>query len=299
VYHGKRSTESPPPPNPWSWTRQDLENRIPNYPVNSFNPDHYTGRPIDTASGELLVSLGVFGTSADDVYAWYGNAIYRATKDEAGDPTWDVAYVADDLDRPDEQLFFLSAAGTGPDSVWFSGGRGGGVYDSKVCAIVVRKTTAGFRRVVDGVGAPYPTFCGPRDGTILLEGALGWLTQIRTDSPNSIIGLKGALDIAHVSVAGDTYSAVMSTPPTLTSTASKQILFLSLSAGPNEPLWLGGYSMVVQGKGDLWNDGGAYAISTLSLNGSFINMPVYQIRSTSDSDIWAVGERYALHKTTP
>ncbi len=141
IFHGKRTNAG------WTWTHQQLEDRVPQYPAS--NGDHYKGRPTFTPTNTTYVALGVFGTAADDVYAWYANTIYHATKDENGNESWEVEYVADDRDGDTEQLFFIGATATGKGDVWFSGGRAGAPAQGG-CAILVHKTPAGYRRVADG-----------------------------------------------------------------------------------------------------------------------------------------------------
>ena len=46
-------------------------------------------------------------------------------------------------------------------------------------------------------------------------------------------------------------------------------------------------------------DAGLYEVSTIALNGAALDVPFHQVRGTSNTNIWAVGQRYALHKTTP
>lgn len=300
VYRGKRATTS----SPWEWTRQALENPLPPYPPGpSYAPEHYSGRPMDPVSSIARVSLGVFGTSADDVYAWFGNTIYRLADDGA----WTVDYVVDDLDRADEQVVFLGAAGTGPNDVWFVGGRTGGPYDHRTCALAIHKTATGYRRAIDAVRDD-ATSCSARPETVLPEGKTsGWLSDVRALSANTVVALKAAYDLTRITQSGDSYSTMTSTVPRLGNPTARQggVGYLTLSAGPNEPVWMGTYSLVVRGD-DVWVDGGSYAISSISLNGGVVSstaptgdMPIHQMRSSSSSDVWLVGDYNALHKTTP
>jgi hypothetical protein len=48
-------------------------------------------------------------------------------------------------------LELLGAAGTAADDLWFVGTRG---WDPGQCAVVVRKTAAGYERIIDGVPSP-------------------------------------------------------------------------------------------------------------------------------------------------
>ena len=172
VYHGRR--QNTPTPG-WTWTHQELDDLVPEYPASTG--DHYRGRPTFGPTKTTYVSLGVFGTGADDVYAWYANAIYHATKDQAGNLTWTVEYVADDLDSASEQLFFIGATATGKDDVWFAGGRAG-APDTGGCPILVHKTAAGYRRAADGTrttGSP------PTDGGIVFPPTDGGIVFPPTD----------------------------------------------------------------------------------------------------------------------
>ncbi len=111
VDRGVRDPASQSPATAWSWTHWELEGRAPACPVDSKCPNHYRGLPRYAVPGTYydwagveIPALGVFGASANDVYAWYANAIYRLSNDDAGALAWTVEYVADDRDRPDEQL---------------------------------------------------------------------------------------------------------------------------------------------------------------------------------------------------
>ena len=301
VFRGERGGS----PATWAWTHWDLEDRIPAYAPAFQFPDHYKGLPRHRVTAVEHAALGVFGTSASDVYAWFGNAIYKLSSDDAGLPSWSVEHVAADVDRPDEQLFFTAATGTGPDDMWFAGGRTGNPTDVRACAIVVHKTSAGYRRVADAVGiAPPPPFppppptprCGPRPDTVLIEDPSGYtsfFTDIAVESASSVVALNGHYALARITVSGDDYAAsALTIPPNV---ASRPVV--SLWTTPSEPLWLGGTNVVARGD-DVW-DGGAFAISTISLNGAWLDTAVHRIRGSSSSDRWAVGARYALHKTTP
>lgn len=300
VYHGKRN--DPQASQPWSWTHQQLENRLPTHAPPAFGaPEHYLGRPMDPASYVVRVSLGVFGTSTGDVYAWFGNTIYHSKNDDEGAPTWSVDYVADDRDNDDELLVFLGATGTGGDDVWFVGGRGGAPYVSGSCAIAVHKTATGYHRVLDGVADRAGCTARPdAPETQVLAGAAGWLSEVRTISANRVVGFKGANELVRITGENESCSTESSTVPFLSNPFISPY-YLTFSVGPGEPVWLGGKSLLVQGllENDAGADGGSYAISTLSLNGSAINTPVYRIRSSSSNDVWLVGDYHALHKTTP
>ena len=307
VFRGRRSGS----PATWTWTHSDLEDRTPVYPAPTSYPDHFKGFPKAAATFVQHAALGVFGTSVNDVYAWFGNAIYKMSIDAAGAPAWSVEYVADDIDRPDEQLIFVAGTGTGPDDMWFAGGRTGGPDDQRGCVMLVHKTAAGYRRVADAIGVASPPppnpiplppppphiYCQARPDRLLLPGTNGigsWLTDISVESANSVVALNGQKTLARISVNGDVYSAsTLTVPP---SVAVRSII--SLWSAPNEPIWLGGTGLVARGQG-VWSDAGAFEISSIALNGAPLLAELYRIRASSSSDRWAVGARYALHKTTP
>ena len=297
VFRGTRSAS----PGTWSWTHWELEDRIPVYTAPTFQyPNHYKGLPRQS-DGTEHAALGVFGTSAGEVYAWFANAIYKLSSDDAGVPTWSVEYVADDIARPDEQLFFVAATGTAPDDLWFAGGRTGNPNDTKNCAMVVHKTAGTYRRVADAVRdtSAFPTFpskppCATKPGTVLVEGKTGWLTDIAVESSSSVVALKASSVVARITVSGDVYSSsVFAVPGTITGS----VPLFSMWTTPSEPIWLGGTRVLARGA-DIW-DGGAFELSSISLNGAPLDTVVHRVRGSSNSDRWAVGARYALHKTTP
>jgi hypothetical protein len=289
IFHGVRRGDD----DVWSWTHEQLEDHVPDYGMPEY-ADHYSGRPSYFAIDSALPSLGIFGTSTDDVYAFYANTIYHATSGDGGTRTWSVDYVASDVDRPgQEQLVFLGATGTSKDDLWFSGGRGGDPNEFSACAILVRKTPDGYQRIADGsLTMPFMP-CGPRPDTLLIEGAEGWLTDLHALSDHRLVGLKGARDVVEISVNGANISVSRSVIPDALSRKN----LLSLWSAPNEPLWIGGFNLVLRGD-DVW-DGGSYGVSTIARSGAWLTMPVHQIRGSSKIDLWAVGARYALHKTTP
>ncbi|MBN9166058.1 MAG: hypothetical protein BGO98_22565 [Myxococcales bacterium 68-20] len=429
IYHGKRQNR---PGSSWTWAHQQLEDRTPPY-ATSYG-DHYRGRPTFAATKTTYTSLGVFGTGVDDVYAWYANAIYRATKDRDGNESWAVEYVADDRDDDNEQLFFVGASATSKDDVWFAGGRGGPPGQNG-CPVLVHKTAAGYRRVADGalgsgsapdgggigfpppdggivlpppdggigfpppdggigfpppdggivlpppdggigfpppdggivlpppdggigfpppdggIGFPPPgdggigipplidggiglpndgglglpidggfipldgglfidggitldggggigvggsSMCKARAGRLLLGAAMGWLGSVEAIAPQRVVLLKGGREVVKVAASGDDYTAEVAELPYKPSNRN----FVSLWTAPNDSIWLGGPNIILRGNQDL-TDGGTYDVSTIALKGAWLETPIYQIRGSSHVDRWAVGARYALHKTTP
>lgn len=204
-------------------------------------------------------------------------------------------YVADDADDPSERLFILGAAGTSADDIWFSGVRS---RSYRGCAIVLHKTSAEYRRITDGVlTTPYGP-CTARAGAALLGGTEGALTSIQATAKDAIVGLKGESDVVRISVEGDSYSFAVSPVPSKFGDS-----WLSLWNGP-DALWLSGIGGNVSGRvirGSDAPDGGGYEISRISLFGGPFNETelLYQVRGTGNANLWTIGSRYALHKTTP
>jgi len=286
IYHGTRPA---PPEVGWSWSRSRLpDNSHSDEPAHAKH-DH--ARPDSQLHDS--VSLGVWGTGTDDVYAWYANTIFHRDRTDAGADVWLAEHIVEDHDVSDEHLFFVSAAGAGPEEVWFSGGRSTGPYYD--CPLLVRKTYEGYRRIVDGiVGFDFNEPCSERPGTVFVGGARGWLTDVQPLGDGALVGLKGTFDVAHLAPDGDDYSASWSTVPhNVPSSAGSRSGYSSLFNSSGE-LWLTGWGLVVRSTA-----GGPYEVSTISLNGGPINSPFYRVRGTSKTNLWAIGARYAFHKTTP
>ena len=284
VYHGERLT---PPATGWSWSRQLLEDNGPKgLPYHDPTIDDH-GYRYPPGLSKKSPALGVWGTGSRDVYAWYSNTVYH-WKDEAGTPAWIPEYVADDYDSDSEHLFFVSAGGSGPSDVWFAGIRDQGY---PTCALLVRKTPAGYRRIADGAIRDFT--CSDREGYLYIGGANGWLTDIQSAAAGGLIGLKGTHDIVRVSSDGDTISVDLSTIPNLFSAGGPQRGYSSLWRS-EDALWLTGWSLVARGA----SDGETYQVSTISLNGGPLATDMYRVRGTSSTNLWAIGNGYALHKTT-
>jgi hypothetical protein len=279
VVHGTRTM----PGAAWSWTRHRLQ------AATSADPDDGNPSYWKRDLGARIPALGVWGTSSNDIYAWFKNTIYHWTSVDGGAPDWVAEYVATDIDAVGEQLYILGAAGNGPDDIWFSGARS---RFNSGCALLVRKTAAGYTRLADGIAGSFNQACKARAGSVLLGGAEGWLTDIQALAPDELIALKGARDVVRLSVEGDSFSAALAPiPPTVASTGLNSLSIVQ------DSLWLAGAGLVVRGT-DVW-DGGAYELSTLSLNGAPLGRPIHQVRGTSNTNLWAIGVRYALHKTIP
>jgi hypothetical protein len=274
VYHGTRSSSG----SAWSWIRSALGDRT------NVSPDD--GFPT-RANFATPVPLGVWGTSRDDVYAWFKDTIYHRTIIDGGGLEWVAEYAATDLDNAQQMLAFFEAAGTSPDDVWFAGGR---VQGPGACAILVRRTSGTYRRIIDGSILLRPPRCKQRDGTttVMMGMTRGVLNNLVAVAPNQLIGFKAPNEAVRISVDGDNYALAFATIP-----AS---LFSALSSAGDD-IWVSGKGIVARAP-SVW-DGGKFEISTISLSGSSLNRIIYKVRGTSNTNMWAVGDRYALHKTTP
>jgi hypothetical protein len=303
VYHGIRP---PDPVAPWTWTHATLADHSPDLvgAPGAFPHDH--GNPRNPALEGNLASLGVWGTSNTDVYAWYANAIYHWVSDDAGVSTWVAEYTADDVESDPEDpnvvehIYIVSAAGTGPDDVWFSGTRDRYPYGT-ACALLVQKSPDGYRRIADGVvpsaGGKGQT-CAERRGVFMIGGSDGWLTDIQVLAPDRILGLKGGRDVMRLTRTDGTYAAELyNIPQPVTVFKSGLSSLWSPADVPQDQVWLTGFGLVLHGT-DVWS-GNEFQISTISLNGAPTRRPIYRVRGSSSHDLWAVGARYAFHKTTP
>ena len=279
VFHGRRSGGV------WTWTKQDLPDSVVGH-----SDSH--GNPVDPSFGQRVTTLGVWGTGASDVYAYFGNTIFRR------DPvsgTFAVVYVADDLDVSDEHVFFTAARGSGPNDVWFVGARVRPWYS---CPLVVRRSTAGWERVADGVVSFGP--CGAR-GDALLLGTGGWLLDVASTSTSEIVALHNRMSGTSFEAAfattlhidGDGYSAEASLVPVTVARGAPDARASSLWRGNGET-WFSAFGLVLRG-----TDDDAFSVSTLSRTGGPVAARFHRIRGTSNQNLWAVGAPHAYHKTTP
>src|SRR5262249_2131407 len=107
------------------------------------------------------------------------------------------------------------------------------------------------------------------------------------------IMLNGPRSAARLTKDGDGYSAASSDIP---NSISLDGMF-ALWAASEEEQWLSGYGIVLRVK-NAWG-GGAFEISTIALRAAPVRSNFFQIRGTSNTNIWAIGGGYALHKTSP
>jgi hypothetical protein len=333
IYRGVRAT----PSSPWSWQRERLGD-------NSRDPvpahDHGLGYYYHPNSGETAIvpALGVWGTSADHVYAWYANTIFHRKSEDGGAPAWVAEYILEDVDALADTTYVFSASGSSPDDVWFAGGRIR--YDATgtkppqmrdyACPVVIHKTAQGYGRIVDAVideNASYTSACGQKPGTVPLEDTLplgstnltsswehiGWLTSAASAGHNAMVGILEGNALAYVTsedggLARRNVIANLSVP----STEFGALLLSSVSVH-DAHAWASGWGLILQidNNPGAWStgrglrtpknnavDSGTYTISSSVLNGVPIDVPLHQVRGTSNNNLWAIGARYALHKTT-
>lgn len=329
IYHGTRATPSAT----WKWTRSRLEIQ---------RPDASTSDARDPGSARIVTgtsfvgvttdyaALGVWGTSKDDVYAWYGNTLFHRTIDGEWVPEYEAV---DDVEGGDT-FFFFGADGSGRDDVWFTGIRGRYAGESIFsCPIVVHKNADGYRRLVDHT--PTGTLatdsrrgsCGTRAGARSIQSldgfppfvpmairdypARGWVTRITSVGPNAAMAIYNGSSIAYFESSDADVAMYIPTGVRVAGTDTPYKLRSIWAHG--ERVWMSGWGLALHtpANADHWrtgaiinsppDDSGAPTVdvSTLSLNGGALDAPIHQVRGTSNTNLWAVGARYALHKTTP
>jgi hypothetical protein len=282
---------------------------------------------VSSASNEYTPAIGVWGTSADDVYAWYGNRIFHRKSEDGGPPTWVLEHEEDAAAQ--ESFYVFGAGGSSSDEVWFVGSHG--VYNATngfiACSTLIRRTPDGYTRVMDH--ALMNGSCRTKAGSlpIMIEvevpgvGMLsipsttpGWATSVDSPRPGTAVAIVNNTFFVYVDTAGAgmaRHNAVQASPPTSASNPNLQSVWVN-----GDRVWLSGWGLVVEGENrpDAWArglglrtpdglvtsgvDGGAtLRVSSTALNGAPLDRPLYQVRGTSNDNLWAVGPRYALHKT--
>jgi len=292
VFHGKRPVA---PATAWTWDSAKLADNNPSAP------------PGDDARTRM--TLGLWGTGSDDVYAWYSNTIFHRKSVAGGAHEWAVDLVADDVDVPGEYMFLTGAAGTQPGNVWFSGIRA--QQFNGTCSVVVRKTPEGYRRIADGIVTGYWTPCAPREGApLVLPGTdnpslyplAAWPLQFQSTDGQRFFALKPPNEILQIAPDGEGYSVSTAAVP---GSIVNQPSWSSVWGESADRLWMAGttdpstsWGIVVRGD-QVWGEASAYAFSSFALNGVPTREAPTQIRGTGSTNLWAVGNGYALHKTTP
>ena len=290
VFHGERSGGT------WTWTKQALPDNI------AGHTDSH-GNPTQRASGQPITTLGVWGTGAGDVYAYYSNTIFH--RDPASG-SFAAVYVADDLEAANEHIFFASVHGSGPNDIWFVGARDRSA--SYTCPLVVRKSAAGWERVADSVVSnSFNAACAERPGTLFIggRGKSGWLVDIAPVSKTEYVAL-------HNRVAGLTFEGVYATTIRVTDDGysfEQSLVPMQVAPGSGSALGTAPSTALWRGDGETWftswglvlrgSDDGTFSVSTLSRSGGPVSAPFYRIRGTSNQNLWAIGARHAYHKTSP
>jgi hypothetical protein len=320
IYHGKRAN----PSSPFSWDSTRLAYEGPD-----LGPDYDPGRAwhLRSASKEYAPSVGVWGTSADDVYAWYGNRIFRRQSVDAGPPVWVAEHVMDDGTTPQERFYIFGAASSSSHEVWFVGSHG--AYDPTngltACTTLIRRTPDGYAPVMDHSftsGSCQPKagslsitvkFEFPGYGTFVLPvPTTGWATSVSSSRPGTAVVLVDNVRFVYVDTGEGLarYNDLTVEAPRFGRDPDLQSVWIN-----GDHTWFSGWGLVLDGenKPEAWvessglktpedlsnsgKDGGAtYSISTTALNGGPLDRLLYQIRGTSNDNLWAVGSRYALHK---
>ncbi len=262
LFHGKRPI---PPATAWTWTSTRFD--------------------CDTQR-----DLRVWGIGGD-VYALSCGRIYRMTGDldadggvvgDAGTPSWTVEYTDDDPTT----LWLQGGVGV-PDDIWFVAARGSNLR----CTTIVRKTAAGYQRIVDGVQNG-PLSCVEKPGYPMVPA----LTDFISITPGEIVGVsyrpQGAV-LVKIAVDGQGEVSVTEVKPGL----GQQ--FGSLWSGSLDEAWLVADTYRIVHGSAIWSDAASFQYSTIALNGLPNESSLLKIRGTSTSNLWAVGTDRAFHKTTP
>jgi hypothetical protein len=205
-------------------------------------------------------------------------------------------YVGSDVNMA-ERVFVLGAGGSGKDDVWFAGGRGHGQLAS--CPLIVRKTPEGYRHVVDGVFSYNwaQSACESRPGTLHVDANVGAMTDVQPAGGARLVALRYPDTVTRIVPDGDGGQVAASTTfPPHAAAGSGKAGFHSLWVNGDDA-WLSGPGIIL--RGPFAGDAGAYGVSTVALSGAPLDKPLYRVRGTDNDNLWAIGARYAFHKTTP
>ena len=328
VYHGTRASVS----SPFTWESTRLPYSGPRFedrdPGRTWRLDRPGWQP-----RQYTAALGVTGTSAGDVYAWYGNRIFRRQAGADGGSEWVSDFASEDADAGAEESFYIFNATPGEgDEIWFIGSRG--VMDSEeglqACPTLYRKTSAGWSTVLDATYAN--DACTTKPGAIPLTlvvtipglGTLnlpftqaGWATSIASVGPGQVIFyLQNTLVFFYVDttsrVARYNYASEVDPPVEFHTPRVHSVERVG------DQLWASGHGFVFGSeiKPSAWlvglgtaspefyeqqemELGAELETTSVAMKGRFLDEPLYQVRGTSKNNLWAVGNRYALHKKTP
>lgn len=274
AYHGKRPI---PPATDWTWETLPAQtcDRI-NIPI-------------------------VRGTGPDDVYFVFCNSVFLLNQGSPGDggttTAWGLKYT---VEGDTSNVTLTDIVGTGPDDLWIVGGRTWAGYGG--CGFVVRKDASGYKVVADGDADTDTGACTAREGLARIPGPFQYGNQI--PDANQFVGVTyvsdRVTDVTKIVEATDgTISQTTSHP-----TVGSDILLNSAWGASLDNLWFvtgrlgNGANTVLHGT-NVFSDNGTYQYSTVSMNGEPNPKRLVRIRGTSNTNIWAIGDQRALHKTTP
>ncbi|MBX3252415.1 MAG: hypothetical protein KF901_34895, partial [Myxococcales bacterium] len=284
----------------------------------------------NTSPRRFAYALGVFGTSKDDVYAWFGNRIFRRTSVGGASPTWVSELAAEDPDvRSDESFYVFNAAKGEGDEIWFVGGRGTyGQYGYQGCPTLYRRTGAEYSAVVNGsiANSECSALPGSIDPTWWIDD--GW--ELPYAAPSSVFGWGTAVipvgsgqavllldsdyyyfyfvdvpeDFVRVNVIGSVAPPSLSPPLHHSGVRFGDRMWLTgqgtaFSSEIKKRAWEASLGIGTAQDFDGTASGALLEMSSVAMNGRYLNEPLYQVRGTSPNNLWIVGNRYALHKKTP
>ena len=284
VYHGTRDGMA------WEWTRTLLVPTIvspsgQDYSAPSLNAPH-------------TAPLGVWGTATGDVYAWRANTIYRRVSGDGGAPSWVVDYSEG---TASQRTAIYSAAASSTGEVWFGGGSSG----TALCPLLLRKGADGYQTVFRSV---FPKIslgrvgCGPEGGVAALAREVmptggtvntGVLIDLGVGSDGVVTALWRESTVVRVAPSGGGYDYKATGPITR---AGTQYEATSIWLQGSDT-WFSASGLVR--KGTVAGGVAEFDVSSIAMNGVPHTKPLYRIRGTGPSNLWAVGARYAFHKTMP
>lgn len=323
VFHGTRAN----PQAAFTWESARLPYDGPVYP--DRDPGLAWRDSPRVAPRRFAYALGVFGTSPDDVYAWFGNRIFRRASAGGASPTWVSEFVAEDPDISADESFYVFNATKGEgDEIWFVGGRGTyGQLGYEGCPTLYRRTADGYSAVINGSIANGECFAleGSLDPTWWIDD--GW--ELPWAAPSSVFGWgTAAISVGsgqavllldsddyyfyYVDLAGELarLNRIASVvPPAMGAPIHHSGVRLgdrmwitgegtAFSSEIKKPAWEASFGIGKPGDFDPGATGALLELSSVAMK-SYLNEPLYQVRGTSANNLWIVGNRYALHKKTP
>ncbi|MDF2697478.1 MAG: hypothetical protein K0S65_5861, partial [Labilithrix sp.] len=287
VVRGRRPVA---PATEWTWTQSRI--------------------PCDWWGGEA----GIGGTKDGNVYVATCGKIFRldtsadagAASDGGADAGAETLRWVDDgfVDAdPTIPIAFYEIGGTGPDDLWFAGGRLLNGSEDTSCALVVHKTTDGYRTVIDGI--PQSSGCVPRGNLSMVQGTLS--AGIHAFSKNRLITVvpyartsgKSAAQLVNVAHFGDQITVQTAEPP-----VSAQSLLSPWAASEDDLVVIGSDNsgdgnFILRGR-SLWGNNPSWGFSQLAINGLRNPAGLGRLRGTSTQNLWTVGGNgIAYHKSTP